>query len=81
MIVNQFSFVFGSLFLVALVALLGLRGGVSPRGLLALGVTVLAVLGVWLLVRTGSSTYAQVAQVEAILAGGQPTLVEFYSNY
>jgi hypothetical protein len=81
MIVNQYSFVFGSLFVVALVAFFGLREGVSLRGLLALGVTVLVVLGVWLLVRTGSSTYAQVAQVEAILAGGQPTLVEFYSNY
>lgn len=81
MIANQYSYVIGGLFLVALVAFFGLRQGVTPRGLLTLGMTVLVVLGVWLLVRTGSSTYARVAQVEAILAGGQPTLVEFYSNY
>lgn len=70
MIVNQYSFVFGSLFVVALVAFFGLREGVTPRGLVALGVAALTALGVWLLVRTGSSTYAQVAQVEATLAGG-----------
>jgi hypothetical protein len=79
--VNKFSLLISDLFLVALVAYLALRQGVTPRGLAAVGIVVVALVGVWLLVRTGPSTYSDVAQVEEALADGQPTLVEFYSNY
>lgn len=34
----------------------------------------------FVVLRTPASAVASVAEVDAILTGGQPTLVEFYSN-
>jgi hypothetical protein len=38
------------------------------------------VVGVFLVLRTPSSDIASSAELEGVLADGQPTLVEFYSN-
>lgn len=81
MFFNQHSYLFGSAFLLALVGALSLRGGINRAGLIALSVTFAALLVGWLTTRTGPSTFAQIDEVEAALSGGQPTLIEFYSNY
>lgn len=81
MFFNQHSYLFLSAFMLALVGALSLRGGVTRSGLIALGVTFVALLAGWLASRTGPSTYADTGEVESALSGGQPTLVEFYSNY
>jgi hypothetical protein len=44
--------------------------------LLAIG----GILGAFLFLRTPGSDVGSVAEVDAILQNGQPTLVEFYSN-
>ena len=80
MFFNQHSYLISSLFLLAIVTFLVLREGVTSGGLLAIGLTVGLLGGVWLATRTGPSTFSEVAEVEAVLADG-PTLVEFYSNY
>jgi hypothetical protein len=38
------------------------------------------ILGAFLVLRTPASAVSSVAEVDAILENGQPTLVEFYSN-
>jgi len=38
------------------------------------------ILGAFVLLRTPASAVESVAEVDALLQGGQPTLVEFYSN-
>ncbi|MFN2217230.1 MAG: hypothetical protein ACK2UA_01380 [Anaerolineae bacterium] len=38
------------------------------------------ILAAFLLLRTTASDVGSVAEVDAILQSGQPTLVEFYSN-
>lgn len=81
MFFNQYSYLVTSVFAVALVVVLALSRGVSRRGLLAVAVAVLMAFVGWLATRTGPSTFSNVAQVEAALEGGSPTLVEFYSNY
>jgi hypothetical protein len=39
-----------------------------------------ALLVAFLVLRTPASAVGSVAEVDAILTGGQPTLVEFYAN-
>lgn len=80
MFFNQHSYLISGLFLLAVVAFLVLREGVTNAGLLAIGLTAGLLAGVWLATRTGPSTYDEVAEVEAALSEG-PTLIEFYSNY
>lgn len=41
---------------------------------------VAALVVAFLALRTSASPVGSVAEVDAILTGGQPTLVEFYSN-
>jgi hypothetical protein len=62
------------------VAALGGRvaGLVRDNWLLLLIVGALVVA--FLVLRTPASAFGSVAEVDAILSGGQPTLVEFYSN-
>lgn len=81
MFFNQHSYVISGLFLLILVSALSLREGVTWRAGVALGVVLAVLIGGWLLTRTGPSTYSDAARVEAVLADGQPTFVEFYSNY
>lgn len=40
-----------------------------------------ALIGAFLFLRTPQSVVASVAEVEAIVQNGQPTLIEFYSNF
>jgi nicotinamide riboside transporter PnuC len=41
---------------------------------------IVGIVGVFLFFRTPASAVSSVAEVDAILQDGQPTLVEFYTN-
>ena len=56
----------------------GLARTLRQNWLVLLVVGALAVA--FMVLRTPASAVASVAEVDAILTGGQPTLVEFYSN-
>jgi hypothetical protein len=47
----------------------------------AVFLVVAAVITAFVLLRTEGSPVSSVGDVEAVLAGGQPALLEFYSNY
>ncbi len=80
-VVNQNSFVFFSGFglLIAAVILLARK---ARRAWLVWGVLALAAVGGWYALRTTDGLQLNtVADYEAALRSGRPTLVEFYSNY
>jgi hypothetical protein len=79
--VNQNSFVFisGILLVVAALVLAARR---ARRAWLMWGAAVLAVVISWYALRTTDGLQLnRVADYEAAIRSGQPTLVEFYSNY
>lgn len=78
---NQHSFVISSGVLLASGAL-ALRRRRARRGWLGWGAVVVAATIGWLTLRTTTGVPLNtVADYEAALRAGQPTLIEFYSNY
>lgn len=81
-IFNQYSYVFISLTVTIIAVVILLRLRVRPL-LVALAGALLVggfVTG-WLLLRPGDSDVQNLAAAEAVINSGNPTLVEFYSNY
>lgn len=78
---NQFSYPIFAIAALALVFFV-LRRRVGLRALVAVeAVIALAFLAGFLALRTGDGDAADVANYEAIISNGQPTFIEFYSNY
>ncbi len=76
---NSFVFVSGSLLIVLAAVLLFRR---ARRGWLGWGaLVVVAVIGWYALRTTDGLQLNSAADYEAALRSGQPTLIEFYSNY
>ena len=78
---NLYSFPITAVFVFAVVAVGLLRDGVTRRDIIALSAIAGAIVFSWWLIRPGSSTLAEVSQVESALRSGKPTLVEFQSPY
>ncbi len=78
---NQNSFVFISGFALAVAAVM-LLARKARRAWLVWGVCVIAAVIGWFALRTTDGLQLNtVADYEATLRSGKPTLVEFYSNY
>ncbi|MCS7071684.1 MAG: thioredoxin family protein [Anaerolinea sp.] len=80
---NQFSYVLMSALAVVII-LASIRMLTRPRPIVLTGIgaaLVLAALGLFLLLRPGTSDVDNLQAAEQILNNGQPTLVEFFSNY
>jgi thiol-disulfide isomerase/thioredoxin len=81
-ILNQYSYVFISLFAIVVVVI-GLRR-LRQNWLItaAAGLVMIALaLGGWFALRPGVSDVDSAAAAEAVINSGKPTFVEFYSNY
>lgn len=78
---NQHSYLLISAIVLGSAALVLARRRARRVWLVWLGLLVAALLG-WVVLRTGAgTTFASVEDYEAVLRTGQPTLVEFYSDY
>lgn len=78
---NQHSYLFISALVLGLAALALFRRRPRRAWVIWLGVAALALAG-WFVLRTGEGTpLNSVDDYEAALRSGQPTLVEFYSDY
>ena len=78
---NQHSFVITSGVLLAMGALVLRRRRARRAWLVWIGLFAVAAIG-WLTLRTGEGLQLNsTAEYEAAIRSGQPTLVEFYSNY
>ena len=80
-LLNQHSYllVAAVVLALALVPVLGVRGYLLRVGIVA-AVVGLLVVG-YIVLRTGTSSYATTDAVDSVLRGGTPTLLEFYSDY
>jgi hypothetical protein len=77
--VNSFILISAALLVVVAIVLLMRR---ARRGWLAWGALVIAAAIGWFALRTTDGLQLNtVADYEAALRSGQPTLIEFYSNY
>jgi 4-amino-4-deoxy-L-arabinose transferase-like glycosyltransferase len=78
---NQHSYLLICAIVLGVVAIALFRRHARRAWLIWLGVLAVAVAG-WFALRTGSGTQLNsVEDYEAALRAGQPTLVEFYSDY
>lgn len=78
---NQHSYLLISAFVLGLVALALLRRHARRAWLIWVSLLALAIVG-WFALHTGEGTpFNSVEDYEAALRTGQPTLVEFYSDY
>jgi hypothetical protein len=78
---NQHSYLLISAIVLGVVAIALFRRHARRAWLIGLGLLVVAIAG-WFALRTGEGTsFNSVAEYEAALRTGQPTLVEFYSDY
>ena len=78
----SWRFVLSGLIVLVSIAYLALRRGVTWRGLAVVAVTVAVLAGVGLELERGldPDDYPEVAEIEATLSNGQPTMVEFYRD-
>ena len=79
--INQHSFTLSALLVQAVFAFILLRGGIRVLETVALAVMAAAFVLSWILLRPGPSTFMEVDAVEAALAAGEPTLLEYQSEY
>jgi hypothetical protein len=78
---NQHSYLLISAIVLGAVAIALFRRHARRAWLIWLGVWVAVIAG-WFALRTGAGTlFGSVEDYEAALRTGQPTLVEFYSDY
>ena len=78
---NQHSYLLICAIVLGILAIALFRRRARRAWLIWLGVFVVAIAG-WFALRTGEgTTFNSVADYEAALRSGQPTLVEFYSDY
>ena len=78
---NQHSYLLISTVVLAVVAIALFRRRARRAWLIWLGLLAMAIAG-WFTLRTGEGTsFTSVEDYEAALRTGQPTLVEFYSDY
>ena len=78
---NQLSYLLISAIVLGVVALALVRRHARRAWLIWLSLVVVAIAG-WFVLRTGVGThFNSVDDYEAALREGQPTLVEFYSDY
>ena len=78
---NQHSYLLISAIVLGGVALALVRRHARRGWLIWLGVLAAVIAG-WFVLRTGAGTpFSSVEEYEAALRTGQPTLVEFYSDY
>jgi hypothetical protein len=78
---NQHSYLFISAIVLAVAALALFRRRARRAWVIWIGMLAVAIAG-WFVLRTGEGTaFNSVDDYEAALRTGQPTLVEFYSDY
>jgi hypothetical protein len=80
---NQHSFVIFAVGGWLMLAVGLMRGQRRQQAPLALGIMAGALAALWLVLRPGTSSYADVdaARVASLVGQGRPVLVELYSNY
>jgi thiol-disulfide isomerase/thioredoxin len=82
-LLNQYSYVIIAV-IVCAVLYLGLRRFAKSTQAGAVGAVLLAAaifIGGFALLQTGEGDVTEVAQVDSLVANGQPTFIEFFSNY
>jgi ABC-type uncharacterized transport system permease subunit len=78
---NQHSYLLISAIVLSIAAIALVRRHARRAWLIWLSLVAVALAG-WLVLRTGQgATFNSVGDYEAALRSGQPTLVEFYSDY
>ena len=79
--INQHSLVVGARLVQISFTVMLLRDGIRLQDIVALSV-IATTFGIsWILLRPGPSTFTDFDDVEASLASGKPTLLEFQSEY
>lgn len=78
---NHYSFALAGVVLLLGVGYALLQGGVLPWKVAALAALAAVLVAIPLTLRTVPSAPDSPAAVEATLRSGQPTVVEFYSNF
>ncbi len=78
---NEHSFLLAAAFVLIALAIFLIARHVPNGALIWIGAAIVVTI-IWFATRTGSGTqYTSVDQYETAIASGQPTLVEFYSDY
>ena len=80
-LLNQYSYLATSLFVLLAVARLLLRRGARLLGAIALALVALCFVVGQRMLRTAVSNARTVAELDRLLARGDPLIVEVYSNY
>ena len=79
-LLNQHSFLWIALVALVAVWLIGRRLGRRAR-LVGLGLVVAGAAAAFVLLRTGDGDLGSVVELDHALAGGQPVVLEVYSDY
>ena len=78
---NHHSFTVSALIVFVVVTILLLRDGIQFLDLVALATMASVFVFSWVLLRPGSSTLTTLDDFEEVLFFGEPTLIEFQSEY
>ena len=79
--INEHSYVFAAGFVLLVLAIFLIARRVPNGAPIWIGAAIIVAI-IWFATRTGAGTqYTSIDQYEAAIASGQPTLVEFYSDY
>jgi hypothetical protein len=79
--INEHSYIVVAAFVLILLAIFLIARHIPNGAFIWIGAAIVVTI-IWFATRTGSGTqYTSVDQYEAAVASGQPTLVEFYSDY
>ena len=80
-IINQYSFLWGAVFLLLILAILLFRNGIKKTDFAILGGAVALIAVIWLLVRPQATPSANSENVQSQIGMGSPILLEFQSPY
>ena len=78
---NHHSFTVSALIVYVVITILLLRDGIQFLDLVALATTASVFVLSWILLRPGPSTLTTLEDFEKVLHSGEPTLIEFQSEY
>lgn len=80
-IINQYSFLWGAVFLLLILAILLFRNGIKKTDFAILAGAAALIVVIWLLVRPQATPNANSDNIQSQIGMGLPVLLEFQSPY
>ena len=80
-IINQYSFLWGAVFLLLILAILLFRNGIKKMDFAILAGAAALIVVIWLLVRPQATPNANSDNIQSQIGMGLPVLLEFQSPY